>query len=129
MGASDRSYRGDVLADAVNMSWENLDGFIFGFGPGRFKRTLSEYYFKYRYNELSSHNTYLEVFITSGFLSFIAFLFLYVILPLKNFYFRRKEFLYVFIPIILIASTEDNFGLGQFLFVIFSLLAFYSYKI
>jgi O-antigen ligase len=129
MGVSDESYRGDVLIDAANMSWENLGGFIFGFGPGRFKRTLSKYYFKYRYNELSSHNTYLEVFITSGFLSFIAFLFLYVILPLKNFYFRRKEFLYVFIPIILIAATEDNFGLGQFLFVVFSLLAFYSYKI
>jgi O-antigen ligase len=129
MGASDESYRGDVLVDALKMSWENIDGFIFGFGAGRFKKTLSNYYTKYRYNQLSSHNTYLEVFITSGLLCFIAFLLLYVILPLKNFYLRKKELLYVFIPIIIIAATEDNFGMGQFLFVIFSLLAFYSFKV
>lgn len=129
MGVSDESYRGDVLIDAATMSWQNLDGFIFGFGPGKFKEALSSHYSKYRYNELSSHNTYLEVFITSGILTFIAFLFLFLIRPLLNFYFERKEFLYVYIPIILIAATEDNFGLGQFLFVVFSLLAFYSFKL
>jgi len=128
-GVSDESYRGDVLVDALKMSWERIDGFVFGFGSGNFKKTLSKYNVKYRYNELSSHNTYLEVFITSGLLSFIAFLFLYLGMPLKNFYFKKKELLYVFIPIILIAATEDNFGLGQFLFVIFSLLAFYSFKL
>jgi len=129
LGVSDESYRGDVLVDALKMSWENMDGLIFGFGTGRFKETLSDYYTKYRYNELSSHNTYLEVFITSGLLCFIAFLLLYVILPLKNFYLRKRELLYVFIPVILIAATEDNFGMGQFLFVIFSLLSFYSFKV
>jgi O-antigen ligase len=129
MGVSDESYRGNVLVDALEMSWENMDGLIFGFGTGRFKETLSDYYTKYRYNELSSHNTYLEVFITSGLLCFIPFLLLYVILPLKNFYSRKRELLYVFIPIILIAATEDNFGMGQFLFVIFSLLSFYSFKV
>jgi O-antigen ligase len=129
IGLSDESYRGDILIDALTMSWENLNGFIFGFGPGEFKETLSKYYVKYRYNELSSHNTYLEVFITSGVLSFISFFFLYVVFPLKSFYFKKKELLYVFMPVVLIAATEDNFGLGQFLFVIFSLLAFYSYKI
>jgi O-antigen ligase len=129
MGVSDESYRGDVLVDALKMSWENIDGLLFGFGTGRFKKTLSAYYTKYRNNELSSHNTYLEVFITSGLFTFTAFLFLYLVLPLKNFYFKKREMLYVFTPIILIAATEDNFGMGQFLFVIFSLLAFYSYKL
>ena len=128
-GVSDESYRGDVLVDALKMSWENIDGFVFGFGSGNFRETLSKYNAKYRYNGLSSHNTYLEVFITSGFISFIAFLFLYVGIPLKNFFYKKKELLYVFIPIILIAATEDNFGLGQFLFVIFSLLAFCSFKL
>ncbi|MEO6837528.1 MAG: O-antigen ligase family protein [Ginsengibacter sp.] len=128
-GVSDESYRGDVLADALKISWENIGGLVFGFGSGQFKKTLSKYNSKYRYNELSSHDTYLEVFITSGLLSFIGFLFLYLGMPLKKFFYKKKDILYVFIPIVLIAATEDNFGLGQFLFVIFSLLAFYSFKI
>ena len=128
-GVSVRTYRENLLNDAVKMSLNNVGGFLFGFGPGQFKETLSKNIEEYRFNELSSHNTYLEVFITSGILSFIAFLLLYLILPLKNFYSKNKELLYVFIPIILIAATEDNFGLGQFLYVIFSLVAFYSFKL
>jgi O-antigen ligase len=128
-GVSQGGYREDVLQDALKMSLEHVGNFMFGFGPGKFKETLSKNIQKYRFNELSSHNTYLEVFITSGLFCFIDFLLLYVVLPLKNFYFKQKEFLYVFIPIILIAATEDNFGLGQFLFVIFTLLALYSFKL
>jgi O-antigen ligase len=129
MGISDETYRKEVLIDAMNMSWENIGHFVFGFGAGDFKKALSRYYAKYRHNELSSHNTYLEVFITGGLLTFTAFFFLYVIFPLKNFYAKNREMLYVFIPLILIATTEDNFGLGQFLFVVFSLFSFYSFKI
>lgn len=129
MGVSHETYRENVLQDALGMSWNHFENLIFGFGPGKFREALSKNIEKYKYNELSSHNTYLEVFITSGLLCFIAFLFLYLGLPLKHFYFKNKEMLYVFIPVILIAATEDNFGLGQFLFVIFSLLAFYSFKL
>src|SRR6185437_7546903 len=129
MGVSHDTYREDVLQDALKMSWNNFGNLVFGFGPGKFRQSLSKNIEKYKYNELSSHNTYLEVFITSGLLCFIAFLFLYLIVPLKRFFNRKQELLYVFIPIILIAATEDNFGLGQFLFVIFSLLAFYSFKL
>ena len=128
-GLSVRTYREDVLNDAVKMSWGNVGGFFLGFGPGKFKETISKNIRKYRFNELSSHNTYLEVFITGGIFCFIAFVLLYLILPLKNFYLKKRELLFVFLPIILIAATEDNFGLGQFLFVTFSLLAFYSFKL
>lgn len=128
-GVSHDTYREDVLQDALKMSWNNPLSLFLGFGPGKFRESLSKNLAKYKYNELSSHNTYLEVFITTGLLCFICFLVLYVALPLKIFYFRNKKLLYVFIPIILIAATEDNFGLGQFLFVIFSLLAFYSFKL
>lgn len=67
------SYRKEVFVDAINMSIASPLNFIFGFGPGLFNETLDSFYPKYRNNELSSHNTYLEVFITGGILSFIIF--------------------------------------------------------
>ncbi|MBD0254333.1 MAG: O-antigen ligase family protein [Cytophagales bacterium] len=96
---------------------------ITGFGYDNFREGIS--YYRGITLDLPSHNSYLELFITTGFFSFILFL-VFLVLNGIGLYLAYDVRKFVFFPtFMIIPFFESNLNAGQFLFFPWMTFMFY----
>lgn len=108
---------------ALETMLDNPELLFTGFGYDNFREGIARY--RGIEIDLPSHNSYLELFITTGFFSFLFFLFFMVLNALVRYLlFDVRQF--IFLPtFMIIPFFESNLNAGQFLFFPWMTFLFY----
>ncbi len=106
--------REELFKAAVDVLADHPELILTGFGYDMSAEGIRSY--KKIDNELRLHNSYLEVLVSTGALTFLFFMIFYVLNAVVT-YIRMDMRKYVFLPtLILIPTFESNLNAGQFLF-------------
>lgn len=122
-----RQQRGEVrfkLAEtATNAFLDNPILLFTGFGFDGFQKGL-KYYAGVK-TDLAPHNSYLEIFFSSGILAFIFFMFFFAGNALWKYLLFDSQYFVFFPMLLLVPYFESNLNAGQFLFFPWMTILFY----